>query len=105
MQEERLRSIVLEELKKKNRPKSANEFFFRVITRLGYDFSDPDHRQEMPSHETISRIARDLKTEFPELKGSQQEQDRRQELAEEFRQKYSKTIEEEYPTVSKYINY
>ncbi len=103
MQDERLRQIISKELKNRDRAKCTNEFVFRIWNKLGWNFSDPDHRQDMPSCETVTRIARDLKLEHPELKGSQKEQDRRKELEGQYRDKYSKRLKIEYPGVSKYL--
>lgn len=101
MTEEKLREIVLIELKKSDRPSNANEFLHRVWLAGGWNFNDPDDRQQMPLHETVSRIARDLRNN-PDIDLSKKEQDRREELQKQYRLKYGGRVNETLNNMKKF---
>lgn len=91
MQDEKIEQVV-ERLYKVN-PKTRDNNNYLVIEALkemGFIMViDIDQLFEMPSFEAITRAGRKIKESHPELKGSQEAEERKQELEKEYHSKYA----------------
>lgn len=103
--EEILKKVVEQQMKDNPINRDNNNWLvINVLKELGYILVvDLDQVAEMPPFESITRLSRKLKEENPNLKGSEEAEERKREIEKEFKQKYSKKMEEDFPVASKYI--